>query len=124
NNLEDAARNLGAKGMYTFRRVVLPILLPTALALFALNFNGRLADYDLSAFLYHPLFPTLGIIIRQNADPMASVDAKAINLVYSVILMVINTLVLYFVYGKGASFGDKKKKPFKNVIMEKLDGKQ
>lgn len=124
NNLEEAARNLGASGMYTFRRVVLPILLPTALALFALNFNGRLADYDLSAFLYHPLFPTLGIVIRQNADPAATVDAKAINLVYSVILMVINTLVLYFVYGRGSALGERKRKKKQKAVLEKINVQQ
>lgn len=100
-NLEDAARNLGASQLYTFFRVVLPVIIPTGLALFALNFNGKLADYDLSAFLYHPLHPTLGIVIRNNADPSAAIDAKAINLVYSVILIIINILVVWTVYYDG-----------------------
>lgn len=107
NNLEDASRVLGASSMRTFWKVILPALLPTALALFALNFNAYIADYDLSAFLYQPAYPTLGIIIRSNADPGANVDATAINLVYSVILMVISSLVLYFVYGRGSKRGEK-----------------
>ena len=107
HNLEDASRVLGASPMRTFWKVILPALLPTALALFALNFNAYLADYDLSAFLYQPAYPTLGIIIRSNADPGANVDATAINLVYSVILMVISSLVLYFVYGRGSQRGEK-----------------
>lgn len=102
-NLEDASRILGASGLTTMFKVILPALLPTALALFALNFNGKLSDYDLSAFLYHPTNPTLGIVIRSNSDVTASVDARAINLVYSVILMAISTVVLYFVYGRGTS---------------------
>lgn len=109
NNLEDAARNLGAKGFYIFARIILPVILPTALAVLALAFNGKLADYDLSVFLYHPLLKPLGIVIRSNADPDASVDAMAINFVYTVILMVISTLVLYFVYGKGSNYFSKKK---------------
>lgn len=100
-NLEDASKILGASGFTTMFKVILPALLPTALALFALNFNGKLSDYDLSAFLYHPTKPTLGIVIRSNADVSASVDARAINLVYSVILMLISTIVLYVVYGRG-----------------------
>lgn len=32
---------------------------------------------------------------------MASVDARAINLVYSVVLMIISTIVMYLVYGRG-----------------------
>ncbi|MGB4614262.1 MAG: iron ABC transporter permease, partial [Erysipelotrichaceae bacterium] len=107
-NLEDASRILGARGFITMFKVILPALLPTALALFALNFNGKLSDYDLSAFLYHPTSPTLGIVIRSNADATASVDARAINLVYSVILMAISTIVLYFVYGRGTSTAEAK----------------
>ena len=94
----------------------MPVILPTALALFALNFNGLLADYDLSAFLYHPTAETLGIMIRKNADPMASVDARAINLVYSVVLMIISTIVMYLVYGRGF---DRKKKSKISKIDEK-----
>ncbi|UPQ85040.1 iron ABC transporter permease [Ignavigranum ruoffiae] len=101
NSLEEAAANLGAGKLYTFFKVVLPTIVPTALALFALNFNGKLADYDLTAFLYHPLSPTLGIIIRSNADPTAAVDAAALNLVYSVILIVINSIVIWLVYFDG-----------------------
>ena len=101
-SLEDAANNLGAGSMYTFIRVILPIVLPTTLAILALNFNSLLANYDLTVFLYHPLFQPLGIVIRNNTDPSASVDAKAMNFVYSVILMVISAVVIYFVYGKGS----------------------
>ena len=49
DSLEDAARNMGAKPFYTFMRVQLPIILPTVLAIFALNFNGLLGDYDMSS---------------------------------------------------------------------------
>lgn len=100
-NLEEAAANLGASKFYTFFKIVLPFIIPTTLALFALNFNGKLADYDLSAFLYHPLNPTLGIVIRSNADPTAAIDAEALNLVYSVILIVINAFVVWLVYFEG-----------------------
>ena len=60
HSLEDASRNLGAGAFYTFRRVLLPIILPSTLAVLALNFNGHLADYDITVFLYHPLFEPLG----------------------------------------------------------------
>ncbi|MBS4208408.1 iron ABC transporter permease [Bacillus sp. FJAT-50079] len=100
-SLEDAAKNLGAGGLYTYIRVILPIVLPAALAVFALNFNGHLSDYDLSVFLYHPLYQPLGVVIFNAADETASIDAKAISMVYSVILMGINALVLYLVYGRG-----------------------
>ncbi|MBE1445905.1 ABC transporter permease [Paenibacillus sp. OAS669] len=100
SSLEDAAKNLGAKSFYTFRKVLLPIILPSTLAVFALNFNGILADYDLTVFLYHPLYQPLGIVIKNSTDAQALADTKALTLVYSVILMVMSTITLYFVYGR------------------------
>jgi len=100
NNLEDAARNLGAKSFYTFRRVLLPIILPSTLAVLALNFNNTLADYDLTVFLYHPLYQPLGVVIKNSTDAQALADTRALTLVYSVILMVMSTFTLYFVYGR------------------------
>lgn len=99
-NLEDAARNLGAKPFYTFRRVLLPIILPSTLAVLALNFNGILADYDLTVFLYHPLYQPLGIVIKNSTDAQALADTRALTLVYTVILMIMSAITLYFVYGR------------------------
>lgn len=99
-NLEDAARNLGAKSFYTFRRVLLPIVLPATLAVLALNFNSILADYDLTVFLYHPLYQPLGIVIKNSTDAQALADTKALTLVYSVVLMIMSAVTLYFVYGR------------------------
>ncbi|MDQ0062531.1 ABC transporter permease [Paenibacillus harenae] len=99
-NLEDAAKNLGAKTFYTFRKVLLPIILPSTLAVLALNFNGILADYDLTVFLYHPLYQPLGIVIKNSTDTQALADTKALTLVYSVILMIMSAITLYLVYGR------------------------
>jgi iron(III) transport system permease protein len=100
SSLEDAAKNLGAGSFYTFRKVLLPIILPSTLAVLALNFNGILADYDLTVFLYHPLFQTLGVVIKNSTDAQAIADTRALTLVYSVILMIMSSIVLYFVYGR------------------------
>lgn len=100
SNLEDAAKNLGAKPLYTFIKVLLPIILPSTLAVLALNFNGILADYDLTVFLYHPLYQPLGIVIKNSTDAQALADTKAVTLVYSVVLMIMSGITLYFVYGR------------------------
>lgn len=124
NNLEDASRILGSSSLRTFVQVILPALLPTALALVALNFNNFLADYDLSAFLYHPAYPTLGIAIRKNADAANNVNAAAVNLVYSVIIMVVSAIMFYIVYGRGSKIGERKsgikksKKTIKAPVIE------
>lgn len=128
NNLEDASRILGSSTLRTFVQIILPALLPTALALVALNFNNFLADYDLSAFLYHPAYPTLGIMIRKNADSATNLNAAAVNLVYSVIIMVISGIMFYIVYGRGSKIGEKKsginhsKKTVKKPMIESSIG--
>jgi iron(III) transport system permease protein len=99
-SLEDAAQSLGAGTFYTFRRVLLPIVLPSTLAVLAMNFNGHLADYDLTVFLFHPLLQPLGIVIKNSTSEQAAGDVQALVLVYSVILMVISSITLYLVYGR------------------------
>lgn len=101
DSLEDAARNMGAKPFYTFMRVQLPIILPTVLAIFALNFNGLLGDYDMSVFMYHPLNKPLGVYIKSLTDSETNADNAALTFVYAVLMMIISAVVMYLVYGRG-----------------------
>ena len=101
--LEDAAKNLGAGEIYTFRRVIFPVILPTVMAIAALNFNSLLSDYDMSAFLFHPLNPPLGVQIRSLTNDMNNPNGMALTFVYAVLLMIIATIVLYHVYGRGGN---------------------
>lgn len=103
DSLEDAAKNLGASSMYTFFRVILPVVLPTVLAILALNFNSLLGDYDMSVFLYHPLNQPLGVYIKALTDAQTNADNSALTFVYAVLMMVISGIVLYLVYGRGNS---------------------
>ena len=109
NELEEAATSLGASPFYTFRKVIFPIILPSAMAILALNFNSLLADYDLTVFLYHPLLKTLGIVIRSSTDSTQNLkDSQAVALVYSVILMIIASVTLYLIYGRSEKSVNKK----------------
>ncbi len=110
DSLEDAAKNLGAKPLYTFFRVLLPVVLPTVLAIFALNFNGLLGDYDMSVFMYHPLRQPLGVYIKSLTDSQTNADNSALTFVYAVLMMIISGIVLYLVYGRGdnSKLGDNK----------------
>lgn len=94
-NMEEAAQVMGAKPFYTMRKVILPIIMPVVLSVVVLNFNGLLSEYDLSAFLYHPLFQPLGIVIKLATDETATTDAQAMAFVYTVILMIISTIALW-----------------------------
>ena len=100
SELEEAATSLGATPFYTFRKVIFPIIFPPTMAILALNFNALLADYDLTVFLYHPLMRTLGIVIRSATSAETLKDSQAISLVYSVVLMIIAAVTLYFIYGR------------------------
>ncbi|CGF25159.1 binding-protein-dependent transport systems inner membrane component [Streptococcus pneumoniae] len=55
DEMEDAARSMGASPFYTMMKVIIPFILPVVLSVIALNFNSLLTDFDLSVFLYHPL---------------------------------------------------------------------
>jgi iron(III) transport system permease protein len=102
-SLEEAAKSMGANTFYTFRRIILPIIMPTALAVIALNFNGLLVNYDVTAFLYHPLLQPLSIVITSSVTETAissDVDIKGVSMVYSVIIMVISSVSLYLIYGR------------------------
>lgn len=94
-NMEEAAQVMGAKPFYTMRKVILPIIMPVVLSVVVLNFNGLLSEYDLSVFLYHPLFRPLGIAIKMATDETATTDAQAMAFVYTVILMIISTFALW-----------------------------
>src|SRR5699024_8835222 len=94
-------KNLGAKPTYTFVKIVLPIVLPTVLAMLAINFNGKLSEYDLSVFLYNPIAKPIGVVIKNNSSTDAGIEGIALNFVYSVILMTINAMIFFFVYADG-----------------------
>ena len=100
HSLEEAAKSMGARPFYIFRKIVFPVIRPFILAIFVLNFNALLADYDLSVLLYHPLYEPLGVVMKNNAESQINPNAQALVLVYSVILMLISTISLSLVYGK------------------------
>lgn len=102
DNLEEAASLMGATTMYVFRRILLPAVLPTVLAIGALNFNSLLDDYDTAVFLAHPLFQPLGLIIKASTEGDTNLDARANTFVYTVLLMLITGTTMYLVYGRGA----------------------
>jgi iron(III) transport system permease protein len=100
SSLEEAAGIMGAKTLYIFRRILLPIVLPSAAAVTALNFNSMLDDYDTAIFLAHPLFQPLGLVIKANTDGAEGVEGVSNTFVYTVLLMIITGVTMYLVYGR------------------------
>lgn len=101
-SLEEASLTLGASSAYSFFKIILPMVLPVILSVIALNFNGRLADFDITVLLYHPLLKPLGIMIRSAVQSeTASLDEQALVYVYSVILMLFAIITIKLTKRKG-----------------------
>jgi len=109
DELEEASRSMGASTFQTMIKVIIPFILPTVLSVAVLNFNSLLSDFDLSVFLYHPLFKPLGIVIKEASDETATTNAQAMTFVYTVVLMIISTAALYLTRGRNSKKSKKKK---------------
>ncbi len=104
--LEDAAKNLGASPLVTFLRVKLPIVLPSVLAVFALNFNALFTEYDMSATFQSSYGKSYAMVIQSmcldEGRDGYNVNASGRRCASTVFIMVVSGLILYLVYGVGA----------------------
>jgi len=104
--LEDAARNLGASGVRTFLKVKLPIILPSVLAVFALNFNALFTEYDMGATFASTYGTTYAMVIqsmtREEGLYGYNVNASGRRCASTVFIMIVSGVILYLVYGVGA----------------------
>ncbi len=110
--LEDAARNLGASHLVTFLRVKLPIVLPSVLAVFALNFNSLFTEYDMSATFHSSYGKTYAMVIQnmcaEEGREGYNVNASGRRCASTVFIMIVSGIILYLVYGVGArDLGDR-----------------
>ncbi|WP_028463773.1 ABC transporter permease [Nesterenkonia alba] len=112
HSLEEAAVLMGAGTWTIFRRILLPAVLPVAAAVFGLNFISLVDDYDTTVFLAHPLYQPLGPVIHQNTQSTTDLNARANTFVYTVLIMVISTAVMWLVYGR-ATGGPRRRRPRK-----------
>jgi len=78
----------------------LPIIIPTILALWAIEFNKTIGEYDISILLAPSTVNTLGMTIQSLTTDVYDPNAKAISFVYAVIMMIISSLVVWLVYGR------------------------
>ncbi len=104
--LEDAARNLGSRSLRTFLQVKLPIILPSVLAVFALNFNALFTEYDMSATFASTYGTSYAMVIQSMCQEEGlygyNVNASGRRCASTVFIMLVSGLILYLVYGVGA----------------------
>ena len=106
DELEEAAKNLGASPVYTFLKVKLPIILPSVLAVFALNFNALFTEYDMGATFQSSYGKTYAMIIQnmtmEEGREGYNVNASGRRCASTVFIMIVSGIILYLVYGVGA----------------------
>lgn len=104
--LEDAAKNLGASALRTFAKVKLPIVLPSVLAVFALNFNYLFTEYDMSATFASSYGTTYAMVIQSMCQDEGlygyNINASGRRCASTVFIMIVSGIILYLVYGVGA----------------------
>ena len=104
--LEDAARNLGASSLVTFLKVKLPIILPSVLAVFALNFNALFTEYDMSATFHSSYGKSYAMVIQsmtaEEGRDGYNMNGSGRRCASTVFIMLVSGLILYLVYGVGA----------------------
>jgi putative spermidine/putrescine transport system permease protein len=95
-NLEEAARNLGASGLVTFRRITLPLVAPGLLAAGIFAFIESFGNLTLSVFIAGPRVATLPVrlfaFIEFSFDPTVAAVSTVI-LVVVVLAMLLLTRV-------------------------------
>ena len=103
--LEDAARNLGSSQLRTFLKVKLPIIMPSVLAVFALNFNTLFTEYDMGATFASSYGTTYAMVIqsmcREEGLYGFNVNASGRRCASTVFIMIVSGIILYLVYGVG-----------------------
>ena len=104
--LEDAAKNLGSSPFATFLKVKLPIILPSVLAVFALNFNALFTEYDMSATFASSYGVSYAMVIQSMCVEEGmygyNVNASGRRCASTVFIMVVSGIILYLVYGVGS----------------------
>ena len=100
-NTVEAARNMGASGLRTFLKVKLPIILPSVLAVFALNFNALFTEYDMSATFASSYGTSYAMVIQSMCAEEGlygyNINASGRRCASTVFIMLVSGLILYLV---------------------------
>lgn len=107
--LEEAAKNLGASSYSTYFQVLLPVIWPAVLSVLLLNFIGLLSEYNVSAFLFHPMYQPLGVVLNAATGLDATPEAQMLTFVYSVLIMIVSIIAISIVSNSKAAAKNRKK---------------
>ncbi len=105
DELEEAARNLGSGPVRSFMRIKLPIVLPSVLAVFALNFNALFSEYDMGATFANSNAQTLAMVVKgltETGNNSNQLNQAGCRCAATVLIMIVSGIILYLVYGVGS----------------------
>ncbi len=90
--LEEAAHDLGASGMTTFRRVILPLITPAILSAFLIAFVVSIDEYAIASFLAansetYPVYLFGQIRQAQHLPPMIPVATVMLVVSFALVLL-------------------------------------
>ncbi len=83
--LEESAKMSGAGWIYTFRRIMAPLLTPTYVAASVMIFLGAIRDISLVVLLYSPKWRVLSILMLEHYIGMSPEKGMVVGLVIAVI---------------------------------------
>ncbi|MDZ4245841.1 MAG: iron ABC transporter permease, partial [Dehalococcoidia bacterium] len=85
NELEESAKMSGASWLYTFRRIMVPLLIPTYVATAVMIFLGAIRDISLIVLLYSPKWRVLSILMLEHYIGMSPEKGMVVGLIITVI---------------------------------------
>ncbi len=94
--LTEASLDLGASHFQTFRRVIIPLLMPSLIASGLLVFTLSMDDFLISLFCSGPTVQTLSVyvysMIRTGVDPMINAVSACFLLISSLLVLLLCSL--------------------------------
>ena len=82
---------------------------PAVLSVLLLNFIGLLSEYNVSAFLFHPMYQPLGVVLNAATGLDATPEAQMLTFVYSVLIMIVSIIAISIVSNSKAAAKNRKK---------------
>ena len=121
--LENAARNLGASSIYAFIKVKLPVIMPNVWAVFALTFLALFSEYGMAATFHSSYGKTYSMVVKDMTVEAGrggyNVNAVGRQCASTVFKMILSSIILLLVYGLG-SMDLREKLYYKRICKTKL----
>jgi len=90
--LEESARMSGASWLYTFRRIMMPLLIPTYVSTAVIIFLGSIRDIAIVVLLYTPKSKVLSILMLEHYIGMSPEKGMVVGLVITAMCILVAIL--------------------------------